>query len=284
MPSGQLPNPAIVRIIAPENDGVSYGSGTLVAVNDTYGLVVTNWHVVRDAAAPVWVAFPNGFRSAATILKTDRDWDLAALAIWRTNVTPLPLAIQPPRPGERLTIAGYGSGSFRAVSGQCTQYVSPGGNNPFEMIELSAPARNGDSGGPILNDRGEIAGVLFGSAYGQTTGSYCGRLRYFLSSAADDFQRLPAQPAAIAQQQSVSASNNAWASASKENVPSSNGNIRKPTPVSTSISAKLPAASFPIESSTAGQSWFDQIRNYLAVIGILAVLIQALRVARKLAV
>ena len=110
MPSGQLPNPAIVRIIAPERDGMSLGSGTLVAVNDTYGLVVTNWHVVRDAAAPVWVAFPNGFRSAATILKTDRDWDLAALAVWRPNVSPLPLAAQPPRPGERLTIAGYGSG------------------------------------------------------------------------------------------------------------------------------------------------------------------------------
>ena len=300
MPSGQLPNPAIVRIIAPERDGVSYGSGALVAVNDTYGLVVTNWHVVRDAAAPVWVAFPNGFRSAATILKTDRDWDLAALAIWRPNVTPLPLATQPPRPGERLTIAGYGSGSFRAVSGQCTQYVSPGGNNPFEMIELSAPARNGDSGGPILNDRGEIAGVLFGSAYGQTTGSYCGRLRFFLSSAADDFQRLPAQPAAIAQQQStplvplaaiasqpassVSASNNARASASMENIPSSNGNIKKISPVSTAISAKLPPSSIPIESSMAGMSWFEQIRNYLAVIGILAILIQALRVARKLAV
>ncbi len=298
-PSGQLPNPAIVRIIAPENDGVSYGSGTLVAVNDTYGLVVTNWHVVRDAAAPVWVAFPNGFRSAATILKTDRDWDLAALAVWRPNVTPLPLATQSPRPGERLTIAGYGSGSFRAVSGQCTQYVSPGGNNPFEMIELSAPARNGDSGGPILNDRGEIAGVLFGSAFGQTTGSYCGRLRYFLSSAADDLQRLPAQPAAIAQQQSsplvpiaaiaaqpsssLTASNNTRASASMENVLSSNVNIRKASPVSTAISAKLPPSSISNTSSMTAVSWFDQIRNYLAVIGILAVLIQALRIARKLA-
>ena len=187
-----------------ERNGMSFGSGTLMAVNDTYGLVVTNWHVVRDAAAPVWVAFPNGFRSAATILKTDRDWDLAALAVWRPNVSPLPVATQAPRPGERLTIAGYGSGLFRAASGQCTQYVSPGGNNPFEMIELSAPARNGDSGGPILNDRGEIAGVLFGSAYGQTTGSYCGRLRCFLNSVGDDFQRLPAQPTAIAQQPSTS--------------------------------------------------------------------------------
>ena len=43
------------------------------------------------------------------------------------------------------------------------------------MVELAAPARNGDSGGPILNSRGELAGVLFGSAFGRTTGSYCGR-------------------------------------------------------------------------------------------------------------
>jgi hypothetical protein len=297
-PSGQLPNPAIVRIIAPESDGASYGSGALVAVNDTYGLVVTNWHVVRDAAAPVWVAFPDGFRSAATVLKTDRDWDLAALAVWRPNVLPLSLAARPPRPGERLTIAGYGSGWFRAVSGQCIQYVSPGGNNPFEMIELSAPARNGDSGGPILNDRGEIAGVLFGSAYGRTTGSYCGRLQYFLTSVADDFQRIPAQPAAIAQRQSSSfvpaaidaqpfspipAAVNMPGSASKQNFSSSSANIRKEPPALTAISAKLPIASIRNGSSMAATSWFDQIRNYLAIIGILAVLMQGLRTARKLA-
>src|SRR3989304_4291992 len=164
-PPGQSPHPAIVRIIAPDRNGVAFGSGSLVAVSDTYGLVVTNWHVVRDAAAPIWVAFPNGFYSAATVSKTDRDWDLAALAIWRPNVQPLPVANQAPVPGERLTIAGYGSGWFRTATGQCTQYVSPGGNNPFEMIELSAPARGGGSGGPLLHDRGGIAGVLFGSAF-----------------------------------------------------------------------------------------------------------------------
>jgi hypothetical protein len=301
MPSGQLPHPAIVRIIAPERDGVSYGSGALVALNDTYGLVVTNWHVVRDASAPIWVAFPNGFRSAATILKTDRDWDLAALAVWRPNVSPLPLATQPPRPGERLTIAGYGSGWFRAVSGQCTQYVSPGGNHPFEMIELSAPARNGDSGGPILNDRGEIAGVLFGSAFGQTTGSYCGRLRLFLTSVADDFQQLPTQPAAIAQQQPlplvpvpvaaiaaqpsplVGTAYNAQNSTPRQPIPTSIGNNRDNSYSSMAIAAKSTTAYVPIDSSTGASSWFEQIRNFLAVIGIVAVLIQGLRMVGKLA-
>ena len=89
-----------------------------------------------------------------------------------------------------LTIAGYGSGSYRAVSGRCTQFLSPGGNHPFELVELAAPARDGDSGGPILNSRGELAGVLFGSAFGKTTGSHCGRMSAFLGSVAADFRHL----------------------------------------------------------------------------------------------
>ena len=198
-PTFSAPHPAVVRVAVPERDGAAYGSGALVAVNESTGLVVTNWHVVCDAAGPIAVYFPNGFRSPATVLRTDRDWDLAALAIWRPNVQPIAVSNVAPRPGEPLTIAGYGSGSYRAVTGRCTQYVSPGANQPFEMIELSAPARQGDSGGPILNSRGELAGVLFGTAFGRTTGSYCGRLRWFLGSVDVDFQRVSSQ-ALLAQQ------------------------------------------------------------------------------------
>ena len=48
--AASAPHPAVVRITALERGGASLGSGALVDVNDTYGLVVTNWHVVRDAA------------------------------------------------------------------------------------------------------------------------------------------------------------------------------------------------------------------------------------------
>lgn len=200
-PSGSQ-HPAVVRVIVPDRDGqsMSLGSGALVAVADRHGLVVTNWHVVRDAYGPIYVAFPDGFRSSATLLRTDRDWDLAALAIWRPNASPIPLSNSAPQPGEPLTIAGYGSGSYRSITGRCTQYVSPGLNQPFEIVELSAPARQGDSGGPILNSRGELAGVLFGTAGGRTSGSYCGRVRGFLTSVVGDFQRLQAADMMIAQQ------------------------------------------------------------------------------------
>ena len=72
-------------------------------------------------------------------------------------------------------------------------------------MEVNVAARQGDSGGPIFNARGELAGVLFGSndsfLTGQyTMGSYCGRVRLFVASVSSDFQRLPDNPAMVARQ------------------------------------------------------------------------------------
>jgi len=178
----QTPHPAVVRVVSPERDGASLGSGTLIDVSESHGLVLTNWHVVKDAAGNVIVSFPDGFQSPGYVLKMDRDWDLAAVAIWRPRVAPVPIAKDAPRPGEMLTIAGYGAGNYRAISGPCTEYLSPGPNLPYEIVELHAAARHGDSGGPIFNSRGELAGVLFGEGGGDTSGTFCGRVRVFLGS------------------------------------------------------------------------------------------------------
>ncbi|MGI8979447.1 MAG: trypsin-like peptidase domain-containing protein [Pirellulaceae bacterium] len=175
------PHPAIARIIVPEKDGVSYGSGSLIDVRDDYALVVTNWHVVRDASGAISVLFPDGFSSKAEVVKVDKDWDLAALSIRKPNAAPLTMTAAPPQPGQRLFIAGYGSGDFRAAAGKCLGYGSPEQGFPQELVEVDAEARHGDSGGPILTERGEIAGVLFGTN-GTTHGSYGGRVIGFLSS------------------------------------------------------------------------------------------------------
>ena len=180
--TGQTPHPAVARIIAPEESGVSMGSGVLVDVNRTQGLVITNWHVIRDSRSAVLVQFPDGFQSAGTVVRWDEAWDLAALVIWKPHATPIALAGTPPAIGEQLTIAGYGRGTYRAETGPCTEYLAPGTGYAKEFVELSATARQGDSGGPILNDRGELAGVLFGQNDGRTIGSCSTRLRTFLAS------------------------------------------------------------------------------------------------------
>ena len=289
----QTAHPAVVRIIVPDRTGTSFGSGTLVAVSGEHGLVVTNWHVVRDAAGQITVAFPDGFRSGARLLKVDRDWDLAALAIWRPNAQPVPLSATVPRRGDVLSIAGWGNGSYRMKTGRCTQYVSPGGNHPFEMIELGTGARNGDSGGPILNERGELAGVLFGSAFGRTTGSYSGRVRWFLASVDRQFRQLPSQPTVpsregmIAQRQQPGRTPLAAIGSVRAMQPprgqittEATASLLPAEYQSNPVAVVLPAADATAEAAVPyreGPTRGDQIKTILAGIGLVLLLFHGMR-------
>jgi len=193
------PHPAVARIIVPEGAATSYGSGTLVDIRGKFALVITNWHVVRDAQGEIQVAFPGGFTSQARALKVDPDWDLAALVIWRPPVEPVTIAEDAPSPGDQLTICGYGQGNYRSATGRCTQYYAPRLDFPQHMVELDVEARQGDSGGPIFNDRGQLAGVLFGSGHGTTMGSFGGRVGSFLASLAPDIGKQRETPLELCQ-------------------------------------------------------------------------------------
>lgn len=182
MLTGHTPHPAVARIVAPDSSGASMGSGVLVDVNRSQGLVLTNWHVVRDSRSAVLVQFPDGFQSAGTVVRWDEAWDLAAIVVWKPTATPIALAQMPPQIGERLTIAGFGRGVYREEAGECTEYLSPGTGYAKEFVELKATARQGDSGGPIFNEQRELAGVLFGQNEGRTIGSCSTRVRAFLTS------------------------------------------------------------------------------------------------------
>jgi hypothetical protein len=185
----QTPLPQIVEVIAQDKQGIGRGSGTLVYVDAKYGYILTNWHVVAKGEQ-IDIHFPDGFTSPGTTVRTDEHWDLALVRIWRPQVTPLLVAGVVPQPGEMLTIAGYGQGAFRVARGKCIHYAAPDTKRPFEMVEVSVEARQGDSGGPILNERGELAGVLFGAGGGATTGSHIGRVKTFLDETFIEQQRL----------------------------------------------------------------------------------------------
>ncbi len=187
--SADVPHPAVARIMSVETNGASFGSGTLVYKQGKHALLVTNHHVIRDSKQEILVSFPNGFRSSAKVVASDPTWDLAALLIWSPSIDAVQITRTAPQPGDKLTIAGYGSGRYRAVSGVCSQYVSPGLSQPHEMVELKAVARQGDSGGPIFNTEGELAGVLFGAGWRTTAGSYSGRVKQFLDPVVGRMQK-----------------------------------------------------------------------------------------------
>jgi hypothetical protein len=320
----QTPLPAVVRVIAVDGETtfgsgtmMSLGSGTLVDANQDYGLVITNWHVVRDAVGPVEVVFPNGFHSMARVVRTDREWDLAALLIWKPPaVTPMSVTAVAPRLGDTLTIAGYGKGDYKMQSGQCTEYLAPAPGRPAEIVELAATARHGDSGGPILNNRGELAGVLFGEGGGHTDGSYGGRVQKFLELTALDLRTLPANatnssvpPTAIAANlPRTNGANGGTASARFDGAINASQDPRtradwntwdatrlasRPTDVNGTVKSDSPTErplSLPAEgvSKSDGEPsatlpragrfvWQDELKTFLAAFGVAAVLLHVMR-------
>ena len=128
--SPDVPHPAVARIMSVETNGASFGSGTLVYKQGKHALLITNDHVIRDSEEEILVSFPNGFRSSAKVIASDPTWDLAALLVWSPAIDPVVITNTAPQPGDHLTIAGYGAGRYRAVSGVCSQYVSPGLSEP----------------------------------------------------------------------------------------------------------------------------------------------------------
>ena len=306
--AAQTPHPAVARIIVPEADGIAYGSGTLVDVREGYGLVATNWHVVRDATGKIEVQFPGGFRSEALPLKLDQDWDLAALVIWQPPVSPAPIARHAPRPGEPLTICGYGQGPYRAVTGHCTEYYSPKIGLPHELVELNVEARQGDSGGPIFNQRGELAGVLFGSGEGTTMGAFGGRVNWFLSTLASDIGTYTPQypkpvtppytapatprPAQVAPQPQVAppppavevlAPAPAEPLATAATPPAASETFTpwqaNTTPATTAATPPAINATSPLLPATplTPSTWFEDIKSLFALIGVLAVLMAVVK-------
>ena len=181
-PAGPQPRPAVVRVTAAVGRERHHGSGVLVQASGTMGLVLTNWHVVREGRDAVSVRWASGTTTPARVQAVDSTWDLAALLVANPPAAPVPIAASPPRIGERLTIAGYGPhGAYLEQTGEVTMFAMPARVRLPQWVEMRGHARNGDSGGPMLNEAGHVAGVLFGAKDGRTVGSMSTRLAAFLA-------------------------------------------------------------------------------------------------------
>jgi hypothetical protein len=280
------PHPAVCRIIVPERGATAYGSGTLVDVRDEFGIVVTNWHVVRDSQGTVEVLFPSGFLSHARPLKVDSDWDLAALVIWRPPVEPVRLSAEPPRPGDLLTIHGYGQGQYRIATGRCSGYFAPHVTFPRELVELDVEARQGDSGGPIFNHRGELAGVLFGAGDGTTLGSFGPRVNVFLASLAPDIGEPPNLEQFAASDRSsanVTPTNEPALTRPNHPYPSSAWSPPRSESSNSAVSGQVAQASTTSAgeilawSDVAATGWYDPVKSALAVVGLVAVALKLVK-------
>lgn len=138
---------------------ISAGSG--VIVDSQRGLVVTNFHVIRNATA-VQVGLRDGRNFAAALLAVAPDLDLAVLRIDGQRLPALRLG-----DSSRLSVGDYvvaignpfGLGQTVTAGIVSATGRGLGGTDPRRFVQTDAPINPGNSGGPLISTRGEVVGI-----------------------------------------------------------------------------------------------------------------------------
>lgn len=143
----------------------SSGSGF---VFDRRGYILTNSHVVEDAVE-ILVHLPDRRQFPATLVGADPATDIAVLRIEAAGKLPVvPLGDSDAlRIGEWVAAVGNplgileGSLTVGVISGKARTEISIGGSTPAyqDFIQTDAAINFGNSGGPLVNTRGEAVGV-----------------------------------------------------------------------------------------------------------------------------
>ena len=139
------------------------GSGFVI---DKAGHVVTNYHVV-EGSEDVQVNFSSENGMEAELVGVDPSTDIAVLQINARDraLTPIPLGDSDAvRVGDAVVAIGNPFGLERTatagiVSALQRQIRAPNGFTIFKAIQTDAPINEGNSGGPLLNTRGQVIGV-----------------------------------------------------------------------------------------------------------------------------
>lgn len=180
-PTPSAPHPAVCRIYNATPYGMYIGTGTLVDKRDGKALVLTCWHTFSEGVGNISVTFADGVTLQATLISRDQTWDLAALEIDAPTAAPVSIASADAKQGESVKSCGYGqAGQYACNNGRVLGYVTANGTRSYEWMVSTGASRQGDSGGPVFNGRGELCAVLWGTRDGTTYGACCSRIRKFL--------------------------------------------------------------------------------------------------------
>jgi S1-C subfamily serine protease len=153
--------PSIVTVLVRTAQGEGEGSGVIW---NRDGTIVTNNHVV-EGASQVEVAFASGARVRAEVKATDPLYDLAVVSTGRSGLPAASFAPRLPRVGELAIAMGSPLGFANTVTSGIVsglhRSIPSAGQTPalVDLIQTDAPISPGNSGGALLNARGQVIGI-----------------------------------------------------------------------------------------------------------------------------
>ncbi len=148
--------PSVERI----QETASLGSGVIVDADN--GLILTNHHVIKDAYE-IKVTLTDGRELSAEVVGRDPDTDVAVLQVADDNLTQIPMADSSVlRVGDFVVAIGNPFGLGQTVTSGIVSALGRSGlgiESIEDFIQTDASINLGNSGGALVNLRGELVGI-----------------------------------------------------------------------------------------------------------------------------
>jgi 2-alkenal reductase len=153
----QKVGPAVVTVLNRGEQGMGSGSGFVVS---DQGYIITNNHVV-EGAQQLAVVFADNTRQEAKLIGTDPLNDVAVIKV--DGAVPAVATIGDSsqlQPGETVLAIGSPLGNFRnSVTAGVVSAMNRSVGPMEGLIQTDAAINSGNSGGPLINLRGEVVGM-----------------------------------------------------------------------------------------------------------------------------
>ncbi len=144
--------------LSSEIEKKSYGTSFVVNKN---GLLATNYHVVSDVLLSpeknkLFIEY-NDEKIEAAVVAIDITNDLALIHVDKTFELPLKLETTLPSQGSKIYALGYPRDMGFSISEGLSNQIET--TFPYQLFYLSIPLNSGMSGGPVVNEEGNVVAV-----------------------------------------------------------------------------------------------------------------------------
>jgi len=160
-----LDSPGVVSIISSSPEGTDEGTGIVL---NRKGLILTNDHVVENGTSlSIKTGGSSGTTRAATLVGEDANTDLALVRVNPEGLGLKPLKMASSKEvhvGDQVYAIGNPYGLEKTltrgiVSGLNREIRAPDGATIKGAIQTDAALNPGNSGGPLINQQGEVIGI-----------------------------------------------------------------------------------------------------------------------------